>query len=96
MIFCENCGHLINDNEIQYEIKIEMFAKVGPLSFTDKDLKGDNIQEMNKIIDSMNGMTEEEADEAADEVWECYNFTLCRKCRKDFHSKFKLKKKGGQ
>lgn len=95
MIFCDNCGILIKDNEIQYEFKIEMFAKPGILEFTEEDLEEDHIEQMNEIIDALEKMNLEEVEEETDKVWETYRFTLCHKCREEFHDKLKFKSKGG-
>ncbi|MBN1900411.1 hypothetical protein JW926_03685 [Candidatus Sumerlaeota bacterium] len=88
---CDNCGRLVSDKEILFEIRIDIYAKGGPIEITKEDLQKDHIEEMKKLIKAMENMDEQEL---TDEVWESYRFDLCQDCRKEFHAKLKLKESG--
>jgi len=88
---CENCGRTVPAREIMYEIRIDIYAKGGPVEIEPQDLEKDHIAEMNKLISEMEKM---DADEITDQVWESYRFDLCRECREQFHAKLKLKVSG--
>lgn len=77
--------------EILFEIRIDIYAKGGPVEITKEDLQKDHIKEMKKLIEAMAKMDEQEL---TDEVWESYRFDLCQDCRKEFHAKLKLKATG--
>lgn len=94
-MFCDNCGILLGEKDAQFDIKIEIFAKPGDLNFTADEIAEDHITRMNEIIRELEKMSEEEAAERTDEVWERYDFTLCRRCRDEFHEKLKLRTKKG-
>jgi benzoyl-CoA reductase/2-hydroxyglutaryl-CoA dehydratase subunit BcrC/BadD/HgdB len=88
---CDNCGRIVNYKETLYEIRIDIYAKGGPIEITKEDLDKDHIAEMKKLIDAMEKMDEQEL---TDEVWESYRFDLCHDCRKEFHANLKLKAMG--
>lgn len=85
---CENCGKWIDSEETIYEIRIDIYAKGGPVTITEEDLQKNHIREMEELIRSMEEM---DVDEITDQVWESYRFDLCRKCREQFHEKLKMK-----
>jgi len=89
---CQNCGRTIPKGETLFEIRIDIYAKGGPIDIDPEDLKKDHIREMKELIKRMENM---DIDELTDEVWESYRFDLCKTCRKEFHKKLKLRKKGG-
>jgi benzoyl-CoA reductase/2-hydroxyglutaryl-CoA dehydratase subunit BcrC/BadD/HgdB len=88
---CENCGRIVKGKDTLYEIRIDIYAKGGPVEITKEDLEKDHIAEMKKLIEAMETMDEQEL---TDEVWESYRFDLCHDCRKEFHAKLKLKATG--
>jgi len=88
---CDNCGRAVPRGETLYEIRIDIYAKGGPLEIDPVELEKDHQAEMQKLLSEMETMDPEEL---TDEVWESYRFDLCRQCREDFHSKLKLKKTG--
>lgn len=81
----------MNYKETLYEIRIDIYAKGGPVEITKEDLEKDHIAEMKKLLCQMDKM---DVQELTDEVWERYRFDLCQECRKEFHSKLKLKATG--
>lgn len=88
---CENCGRAVFKGETLFEIRIDIYAKGGPIELEPEDLEKDHLKEMKDLIARMEKM---DVDELTDEVWESYRFNLCHQCRKDFHSKLKMKVSG--
>ena len=88
---CQNCGKFIPPEETAYEIRIDIYAKGGPVKIKEEDLHKDHISEMEKLIREMEKM---DAEELTDQVWESYRFDLCRECRKEFHTRLKMKVTG--
>jgi len=90
LVFCDNCGKLISSNEIQFMIKIEIFASPGSLEFTEEEIQQNHISKMKELIEALEDI---DVEEATDEVWEGYKFILCKKCRIEFHKNLKIKSK---
>ena len=88
---CENCGRIVPSGETLYEIRIDIYAKGGPIEIAPEDLEKDHIAEMEKLITEMEKMDPEEL---TDQVWESYRFDLCKECREEFHARLKLKATG--
>ena len=88
---CENCHKRVPPGEILYEIRIDIYAKGGPVEIEPEDLDKDHIAEMQRLIARMEHM---DVEELTDQVWESYKFDLCSQCRKEFHANLKLKKTG--
>lgn len=88
---CENCGRAVPPEELLYEIRIDIYAKGGPVVIDPADLEKDHLDEMKKLIARMENMNVEEL---TDQVWESYRFDLCMKCREEFHARLKLKATG--
>jgi hypothetical protein len=77
-------------NEILYEVKIEIYAKAEPLDLSPEDLEKDYREEIEHLIEAMEEM---DTEELSDQVYECYRFDLCADCRNDLHTMLKLKLK---
>ena len=88
---CENCGRAVPPEDLLYEIRIDIYAKGGPVEIDPSDLEKDHLEEMKKLIHRMEKM---DVGELTDQVWESYRFDLCRKCREEFHARLKLKATG--
>jgi hypothetical protein len=85
---CDNCGREVPRQEQMYSIRVEMFARVEPLEFSEEDLLADHAAEMENIIADMETM---DPAEAMDQVFESYLFDLCSSCRRMMHEQFKAK-----
>jgi hypothetical protein len=69
-----------------YSLRIELFARVEPLSFSKEDLQNDNVSALEQLVQHM-----EELDpaEAEDQVHESYMYDLCSACRGLMHRQLK-------
>lgn len=83
---CQNCGRHAPESEQMYTLRLELFARVEPLEFTDEDLQADTTGKMVELIAKMETMDPEEA---ADQVFERYEFDLCTPCRRKTHEQLK-------
>jgi len=83
---CESCGKTIEDSDLAYRMKIELFADPSPPVFTKEDLEADSEAEMNALIEKMADLDPREAE---DEVYESYLFTLCARCRRLIHTELR-------
>lgn len=87
---CDNCGCYIESNETLYVMQVAIMAEPGPEidipEITDID---DVRKELEKLIRAMEGMSEEEVEEAAEQVHESYRFVLCTECREEVHGRLK-------
>ncbi len=88
---CANCGRFVSSRETLFEIRIDIYAKGGPLEIEPEDLKRDCLDEMRRLIQAMEKM---DTQELTDQVWESYRFDLCHECRLEFHKKLKMKVTG--
>ena len=86
---CDQCGRWIDEREILYRMRIELFAEetlnLDQVS-DNKMLKTDSLEELIHYLDSL---SDEEAQEATDQVYEKHEFALCPSCRKAVHQKLK-------
>src|SRR6516225_5161952 len=79
---CDLCGHeLLGRSEIRYEVKIEVKAAYDPLNFTEDDLAQNVRTEIAKLIQQLEGISE---DEAQNEVYRQFKFDLCAACQKKY------------
>lgn len=86
---CDECGRWIDEREILYRMRIELFAEETISLDQETDnrmLKTDSLEELIQYLDSL---SDEEAREATDQVYEKHEFALCATCRKVYHQKLK-------
>ena len=83
---CDNCGKPIGKKETMYRLRLELFANADPLEFDLEDLEA--IKE-NALADFIESLEHVDAEEATDQVYEAYAFSLCSACRADLHRKLK-------
>ena len=91
--YCDYCNKLINKQQQGYALKIEMFALAGPLEFSAQDLKKDYQSELQELIEKLESL---DVDEAEDQVHESYQFVLCAACRHDLHKRLKHRRNVGR
>lgn len=87
---CDNCGRETSGQEQMYSIRIELFARTGPLDLTLDDLLADHTAQIEKLVEEMDNA---DVDEATDQVHEAYLFEICTPCRQRFHRLLKEKAK---
>jgi len=79
---CDLCGHeLLGKTEVRYEVKIEVKAAYDPLNFTENDLAQNARAEIAKLIQQLEGISEEEAQ---NEVYRQFEFDLCGVCQRRY------------
>jgi hypothetical protein len=87
---CDNCGRWVEKNEIRYIMQVTLMAEPGPaIELPDPADIGDVRAELEKLVESMEGMSDEQIEEAVDQVHESYQYTLCAECRLDVHRRMK-------
>jgi len=84
---CQGCGRIIPDKVLPYRLRLELFAAPETPDLTPEDLAGDLRAEWEALIDTMEQMSDDEAQEAMDQVHELYEFVLCPACRRLWHDK---------
>ena len=82
---CDYCGTIMHESVQAFMLRISMFAEAAPIEISENDLQQDNMAKLEALIDQMQSMTDHEAQECADEVYENYQFTLCPRCREQIH-----------
>ncbi|MBN1517746.1 hypothetical protein JXA32_14375 [Candidatus Sumerlaeota bacterium] len=82
---CDYCGGELEPKLQAFTLRISLFAEAGALEFSEEDLEQDHMAQLKAMVEQMQNMSEHQVEEAADEVYEDYQFTLCDKCRKEIH-----------
>ncbi|MHC4606216.1 MAG: hypothetical protein ACYTAF_04710 [Planctomycetota bacterium] len=81
-ISCDRCGKgLLIDEEVRYEVRIEVKAAHDPMELTEEDLARDHEAEMARLLEKMKDLTEQEAQ---DQVYREFRFDLCPPCQKEY------------
>jgi hypothetical protein len=83
---CENCGRQMEDDEIAYWVRLEIFASPEPPDVTPEDLEQDHTAQMEALIQEMEKRGPEECEA---QVFESYRFVICGRCRDYFHEHLK-------
>jgi hypothetical protein len=79
---CDHCGkELLKDNEVRYEVKIEIKAAYDPLNVTDRDLEKDFRQEIARVLQQLQNLS---LAEAQDQVYRLFEFDLCPACQRAY------------
>jgi hypothetical protein len=78
---CDRCGNAIEEGDLRYVAKIEVFAACDPLQITFEDLTRDHTGEIDALLRQCEGMTEEEL---MRDVHVAFRFDLCRACQKAY------------
>jgi predicted PP-loop superfamily ATPase len=79
-LYCDMCGKpLLLDEDVRFEVKIEVYAAYDPMEITEEDLEEDFEEEIHELIEEMRDMDEEELEEG---VYKSFKFDLCGACHK--------------
>lgn len=78
---CDRCGRPIEHKETRYVAKIQVFAAAGPLEILSEDLLGDPTDEIDRLLQQCEAMTETEL---MQDVFVEFTFDLCRSCQKSY------------
>lgn len=84
---CFNCARDISEGEVSFLIRIELLADPTPPEIKDGDLDKDLRSEMEALVEAMKDMDPVEAE---DEIFERYEYVLCKRCRERFHRRLKF------
>jgi NMD protein affecting ribosome stability and mRNA decay len=85
---CDNCGRWVEKNEMLYIMEVAIMAEPNP-EIKMEEPQGNAREELEKLVEAMEDMTEEQIDEATDQVHENYRYTLCAECREVVHRRLK-------
>lgn len=79
-LYCDMCGKpLLLDEDVRYEVKIEVYAAYDPMEMTEEDLEEDFEEEIHELIEEMKDIDEDELEEG---VYKSFKFDLCAACHK--------------
>lgn len=79
---CDRCNEpLLVRTDVRYEVKIEVKAAYDPMEITEDDLNLDHRAEMEKLLQQMEGLS---AEEAQNQVYRAFKFDLCPPCRREY------------
>lgn len=79
---CDRCNApLLVRSDVRYVVTIEVKCAYDPMEITDDDLRQDHASEMRKLLQQMEGLSEQEAQ---DQVYRKFTFDLCPKCQREF------------
>lgn len=78
---CDRCSLPIMEGELRYVAKIQVYAAYDPLEITFEDLTRDHTDEVKRLLEACEGMTEEEL---MRDVHVEFQFDLCRECQKKY------------
>ena len=87
---CDNCGRWIEKNEVRYVMQVTLMAEPGPVvELPDPQNMEQVREELEKLVEAMQGMSDEQIEEAVDQVHESYEYILCPECRAEVHQRMK-------
>ena len=79
---CDICDEpLLVRSDVRYEVKIEVKAAYDPMEITDEDLNQDHAAKIKELIQKMEGLS---ADEAQNQVYRKFAFDLCPACQRSY------------
>jgi hypothetical protein len=76
---CDRCGQPIEDRALRYIAKIQVYAAYDPLNIDFEDMTRDHTNEIKKILERCEGLSEEEL---MHDVYVDFQFDLCRPCQR--------------
>jgi len=81
-LVCYHCGTELTPGEAQfYVVKIEAYADPSPPNLTDEDLRRDIRGEIDRLLEAMSDLSEQEA---MDQVYRKITIYLCNTCYRDW------------
>jgi len=78
---CDRCGRPIEQGQLRYIAKIQVFAAADPLEITLEDLLRNTRREMDRLLQQCEGLTEAEL---MRDVYVKFEYDLCRACQKAY------------
>jgi len=87
---CDSCGRWVEETEILYYARLEIYAEPVLRDTDAPDEAVPNVEEWQSLIDALEGMTDEQVSEATDQVHEDLRFYLCTECRREMHDRIRM------
>lgn len=79
---CDKCGKaLLLEEDVRYEVRIDVRAAYDPLELTSEDLARDRTAEIRELAASLARLS---AADAQDQVHRALRFDLCPACQKTY------------
>ena len=79
---CDMCGKgLLVEDDVRYEVTIEIKSAYDPMEITAEDLVKDHTAEIKRLIKQMKEINQQDLE---DEVYKVFRFDLCHTCQKKF------------
>ena len=78
---CDRCGRPIQQGQLRYIAKIQVFAAADTLEITLEDLLRDSRREIERLLQQCEEMSEEDL---MRDVFVQFHFDLCRACQKAY------------
>ena len=78
---CDRCGRPIQQGQLRYTARIQVFAAADPLEITLDDLMRDTGREIDRLLQQCEALSEEEL---MRDVFVQFQFDLCRGCQKAY------------
>jgi hypothetical protein len=81
-LVCDACGAtLLLESDVRYVLRMEGHAAYDPMEVTREDLERDLRAEMRALLETLSGLS---AEEAQDQVYRSFDFDLCPRCWRAF------------
>jgi hypothetical protein len=87
------CKNNLPPTEQSYVLRVDLYAAADDLDVSSADLSGDTREDLRRLIDKLEDLNDDEAEEETDRVFERHAFELCSSCRDEIHEILKKKRK---
>lgn len=84
---CDSCSKQLPRPQDRYILEVRLYA-VPEVEFTEEDFKKNLREEVQQLIEEAKNMDKKRLEE---EVYVCYKFILCKRCRDTFNARLKHK-----
>ena len=85
---CDNCGVEMDEQDLRYILKVQLYAAPNEIRITAEDLQKDTQAELERLVERMKTMDPKKLEE---EVYVDYQLDLCPKCRTIFAKRVEAK-----
>jgi hypothetical protein len=78
---CDLCGKSLKDNDVIYELNIQIHAVYQPLQIDLVDMLQDHTDEIRRLIEELK---EKDPQELQDQIYKTFKFHLCPPCQQKY------------
>lgn len=79
---CDLCGKaLLTDEQVRYQVRIQVYAAYDPLELTPDDLSRDHRDEIRALLERLAASDPQEVEES---VYKEFHFDLCMGCQRRY------------